>query len=427
MRSYNRKKTIILVVLGLGFVLVPTVAYIVNLEIGYSVKNSEYRENITLDKESLRISKASGIIHINDNWTDAKNELICTGNGTYSEPYVIEDLVIDAGGSGSGILIENSEVYFKIENNTVYNSGGSDAGIRLYYVDKGKLVDNNCSSNNFGIILDESNNNTVSGNTVNNNSYGIGLLYSCKNTISGNIASNNDGGIYLQESNSSTVSENNANNNEWNGISLWSSHNNTISGNNASYNGCGIGLSGGQLMGLSGGSNSNIISGNNASNNGCGISIAKSDNNTISGNIANNSNDGNGIHLWQSDNNTISGNIVNYNNCYYLDSWYEDTPASGIFISNCDNNRIIFNILSNNKIGISIYYSRCNIISDNSFSGNDENIRGTQEECNPLTIGIGIPIVITIVGITMFITVMIIYKRKKNRGTEIKYLKKEFD
>lgn len=45
---------------------------------------------------------------------DAKTAGICTGQGTYSDPYVIQDLVIDAGESGSCILIENSNDYFKI-------------------------------------------------------------------------------------------------------------------------------------------------------------------------------------------------------------------------------------------------------------------------------------------------------------------------
>ncbi|MFX0142160.1 MAG: hypothetical protein ACFFDN_51455 [Candidatus Hodarchaeota archaeon] len=49
----------------------------------------------------------SGKIHIDNNWTAAKSAGICTGNGTYSEPYVIDDFIIDGGGSGSCILIEN--------------------------------------------------------------------------------------------------------------------------------------------------------------------------------------------------------------------------------------------------------------------------------------------------------------------------------
>jgi len=57
---------------------------------------------------------------------------ISTGSGTYSDPHVIEDLIIDDGSSGNYIWIENSNVYFKIENFTVYNAiVWSDAGIKL--------------------------------------------------------------------------------------------------------------------------------------------------------------------------------------------------------------------------------------------------------------------------------------------------------
>ena len=61
----------------------------------------------------MNISAVSGKIHIDGNsgWDAFKAAGNCTGNGTYSMPYVIEDLVIGDGGLGSCILIENSDVY----------------------------------------------------------------------------------------------------------------------------------------------------------------------------------------------------------------------------------------------------------------------------------------------------------------------------
>ena len=296
MRLYNRKKTIILVVLGLGFVLVPTVAYIVNLEIGYSVKISEYRENITLDKESLRISKASGKIHIKYNWTDAKSALICTGNGTYSEPYIIEDLVIDAGGSGSCIWVENSYVYFRIENCTLSNSGSSypNAGIRLDNVANGRLIDNNCSSNNNGIYFDSCYDNTISGNNVSNNrNFGIDLRYSSDyNRITGNTVNENNGdGIRLYECNDNIVKNNTINYNN-RGVYIYYSDDITVTGNQINHNDeYGIYLSSNEH---------NTISGNNINHNdGHGIYFYQADNNNITGNVINN-NTGNGIHFYYS-------------------------------------------------------------------------------------------------------------------------------
>ncbi len=193
-----------------------------------------YSDDSNFDTKNLQNSALSGRIHIDNNWTAAKSAGIVTGDGIYSDPYVIEDLVIDAGDLGSGILIENSDVYFKVVNCTVYNSGirVSDAGIKFYEVAYGKLINNNASNNQNGIYLDYSNNNTISGNIANNNSFGI----------------------YLYESNDNLISGNTVNNNYHDGISLWwFSDNNHVSGNTANNNTCGIRLSE---------SHYNIVSGN---------------------------------------------------------------------------------------------------------------------------------------------------------------------
>jgi hypothetical protein len=64
-------------------------------------------------------------IHINGNWTDVKTVGICSGGGTYSDPYVIEDLIIDGGALGYYILIENSDVHFIIRNCSFTNGGSN--------------------------------------------------------------------------------------------------------------------------------------------------------------------------------------------------------------------------------------------------------------------------------------------------------------
>jgi len=192
---------------------------------------------VNLDNINLKISQISEKIHINDNsnWGEAKNAGICTGEGTYSNPYVIEDLVIFGGSSGSCILIENSSVYFRIENCTVYNSW-HNAGIQLSNVQNSLLIKNNCSENDYGIYLTSSNNNTVSENKISRNYYGIVLEDSNNNTISENDVSRNSGGIELLYSNYNTIIGNIVNNNDIDGIELLYSNYNTILGNTASYN-----------------------------------------------------------------------------------------------------------------------------------------------------------------------------------------------
>ncbi|MFX0011778.1 MAG: right-handed parallel beta-helix repeat-containing protein, partial [Candidatus Hermodarchaeota archaeon] len=151
------------------------------------LKCSESNSNGDLVSDNLQISAVSGKIHINNNWSVAKAAGICTGNGTYSDPYVIEDLEIDAEYSGSCILVENSSVYFRIENCTLYNSGYNSAGILLLNANNSQLFNNNCSSNyHYGLHLRDCNYNNITGNTVYGGYYGISLINSNNNVISGN-------------------------------------------------------------------------------------------------------------------------------------------------------------------------------------------------------------------------------------------------
>jgi len=110
MKSNANSKIIILITLGIIFALSPIINNNFNFNGGNIV-------DFPLDNKNLKISEVSGKIRINDanptmNWSVAKKDGICTGNGTYSDPYIIEDLVINGGGSGDCILIQNSDVYF---------------------------------------------------------------------------------------------------------------------------------------------------------------------------------------------------------------------------------------------------------------------------------------------------------------------------
>ncbi len=93
-------------------------------------------------KVNLRAPKTSEIwnnfsyIHIDGNWSTAAAYEWCRGDGSWGNPYVIENMTITAVGSptGSGIFINNSKNdYFIIRNVTVLNagSGSNDAGIKM--------------------------------------------------------------------------------------------------------------------------------------------------------------------------------------------------------------------------------------------------------------------------------------------------------
>ena len=203
-------------------------------------KIGKHDNNLTTINRNLKISGISGKIHINNNWSDAKTAGICTGSGTYMDPYIIRDLIINGNYSGNCIEIKNSEVYFRIENCTLYNAGtgwSSDyAGIELDHVNNGILIDNNCSINVYGIYLTDCNNNTITNNHINGNIRdGISLVSSHYNNISENtVYQNGWDGINLVGSNN-TIIKNSIKYNDKSGIDLYSD-NNIISKNNISFN-----------------------------------------------------------------------------------------------------------------------------------------------------------------------------------------------
>ena len=83
-------------------------------------------------------------------WSEAVNQLAwIQGKGTWLDPYIIKYITINGQNSSSCIEIRNSNAYFIIEDCTFYNSSSSpdNAGIYLYYVENGKLINNNCSDN----------------------------------------------------------------------------------------------------------------------------------------------------------------------------------------------------------------------------------------------------------------------------------------
>ncbi len=352
MKSITNSKIIILITLSILFTSFPIISTNLSVIIGNSSKNLEYRDDGNFENKNLKISAVSEKIHINNNWTVAKATGICTGNGSYSEPYVIEDLVIDGKGLGSAILIENSVMYFRIENCTLYNSGSytGDAGISLYNVSYGLLISNNCSSNYYGIYLELSDNNTISGNNANNNIYG---------------------GIDFWDSDNNTLSENNVNNN-YIGIDLWYSDNNILSGNtihNSSY----IGI---QLMA----STNSVLLGNVMNLMGIQIGGSQEDMATQTIDKTNLAND-KPIYYYadkvglRPSNFTNAGQIILVNcNDSIISGVSLTFVYAGITFWYCDNNTISENTINNNYIGINLGWSNNTKISGNTVNNNDYGI-----------------------------------------------------
>jgi len=349
----NSKKIIILIVLVIGFVFLPNnksdLSDVQKLSV-INPKESEsfFETNIYIDATATGVDA--------HNWTWAVSQSWCDGDGSWTTPYIIENVTIDANGSptGSGILINNSKnEYFIIRNCTIFNADDLffDSGIWLENTNNGTIINNNCSDNHMGIYLINCEGNNITENTANNNGYnGIYLDTNCvHNSIMGNIAVNNMFGIQL------------VTNCDYNNITL-----NTVT-NNDDY---GIYIN---SFGTS--CDNNIILNNTVNeNNRYGIYL-RYDNNENS--IINNSvieNIGSGIFLSACHNINVTGNYI-YSN------------IRGIYISSCDNSIITGNTLNNNlEVGIHlIANSNDNEIKNNTINRNDLGIKLDNSDYNNVT------------------------------------------
>jgi parallel beta-helix repeat protein len=397
----------------------------------------KHRTNVSLDKNNWRTSKVSGKIHIigNSGWSAARASGICTGSGNFTHPYVIEDLVIDGMSIGSGIWIENSDVFFRIENCSVTYAG--DFGIYLNNVSNGWLF-NISSSLNFleGVRLYESTNVTISDNNVNNNNDGIRLYGGINNSVSGNqVNDNNFIGVGVTQSEDTRVMGNSIDSNAI-GIDLWESNSSIVTGN--IVNGCGLRIFGnldmlfsnaldttnlvngksfyyymnetslkssnftnaGQVILVNCNNsrianlnvshcsygislyycNNNTIVTNDANSNLYGIRLEDSNNNSIYENTAN-YNFWNGIDLLRSNNNNISGNSIDHNSVgvslwksnktFISENNMRSNSFYGLWLDNSNNNTITKNEAYSNSIGIKLDWSNYNKVTDNKLIGNE--------------------------------------------------------
>ena len=410
-----RIKNISLLVVLTSILFVSFIPFNILIPRNSNDNNTKRNNTDKLEINELKPSASSGKIQVDgDNgWLALKSSSKCTGDGILSDPYIIENLEINAGGSGDAILIQNTNKYFKIQDCTLTGGSGTSlegAGIRLVNVDNGEILNNAISSNTNGIILtSDSDNIIISGNTVNNNYwFGIHLRGNCdNNVITGNTAIDNKNGIYLTETSTyNDITFNTFESNDYFSNILYDtgfgiliteySEHNLISNNQIINNVDGIMLSGdcnyndiidnsiennvGYGVVLESTSGNLLISGNNITNNGNnGIQLqVYCDNIDIIGNNIINNRDGIKT-MWASSDNTIRGNQIKDNSNFGID-------LGEMMV--CDNYRIYNNYFINNgqnarefdhTTGTSWYYGTTgNFWSDYPFTdGNGDGVGDT--------------------------------------------------
>jgi len=332
-------------------------------------------------------------INGNDNFTSANG--VTSGSGTVDDPYIIENWTIDASVT-HGIWIEDTSAYFVIRNCLVENGGGNYHGIYLNNVINGRIDNNTCLNNNYGIYIysDSDGDVTLENNTCEGNSNsGIYLSYSSLSnaTIRNNTCSNNSNGygiyIYSDYSLDNAIIENNiceSNSNYGIYIECYPLYSATLR-NNSCLNNSNYGIylySDGTYVEDQTSENA-IVENNTCSNNSnYGIYLeyygypASLSNATIRNNTCSNNSNGYGIYIYSDyslDNAIIENNICESNSNYgiYIECYplysatlnnniCRNSPGYGIYIYSGDSaeNAILeSNTCENNDDGgIYMYY-----------------------------------------------------------------------
>ena len=286
------------------------------------------------------------------------------GAGTEKVGIVVADLQIDGGAgviSDCGILFQYTD-YSTIQK--VYSRRHADYGMLIENSDFNTIEGNVCQGNTDGIRFHESNSNTISGNTCPGNDYGIRLRDTCSdNTIVGNTCIGNTDGIQLYGSSDNTITGNTCQGSSAVGINLTaSSDNNTATGNTCNGNSShGITISS---------SDGNTISGNTYQGNFHGINLTTgSIKNAITGNNCQ-GNTNRGIYLY----NACNSNDITGNNC-------QDNGWDGIYLKNCDGNTITGNICQGNGLhGIGIEGCDNGAIIGNTCTENSQAADNTYDD-----------------------------------------------
>ncbi len=354
---------------------------------------SSINENDINNKTILKQPKISSgywnnfsYIMIYNNWSTAANYDWCKGDGSWGNPYIIENMTINVQNRTSyGLyIIDSKNYYFIIRNITVYNTSSdfcNNAGITLSGTNNGTLEGNNCSLNIdvSGITISNCENITLVNNVISNNSCGIRFLGNNKKIdfFYNDIVWNDDMGIQwiLEES---SFFHNNISYNGNRGINMFSNNNYTVIYNNTFRKNGGAGISGnvnntdivenkfienGDGLKFDTGNNANITNNIFEFNTYQGLFILESDNIIIQHNRIHN-NTQNGIKIDSDCNNTII-----YNNTIKFND------EKGITVANCINTTIYNNtVLENKQDGIYAPNSANvnitkNYINNNTYKG----------------------------------------------------------
>jgi len=406
----SKIKTLIHIFLGIWIIFsIGIYSYSLYIQIDYDLTSGNFEEK---KQPSTSTVYHEPYIHIWDNWSaTAAAYPWCTGDGSWTNPYTIENVIINATNSpvcdplpssdfSPGILINSSlHDYFVLKNCTVFTSDPyKDVyGIWLFSANNGTLIDNDFSNCSTGIFLYNAQNSTIIGNIANNNyNAGINMIQSIDCSVSGNFLYNNHfDGIDLEYCERSTIYGNTIENNGV-GIESDKCNNTIISGNTLKGNSRG-------LMAFSSGISPNYnitVIGNTVEYNNIGLSIYETHNGEIKDNTIQFSNS-DGFYLDKVSNIIISNNTIFSNgyggyafglrieyseDCEISMNTMSNNSNDGMRMDYCSYIKVSNNIVDDNDQGIILYQSDYNNITDNTIRGHaGEGIELTDSNYNRVT------------------------------------------
>lgn len=245
------------------------------------------------------------------------------GNGTVEDPYRIENLFIDPDAYADNCIdIRNTRAHFIIRDCLLVNAQWwfRGAGVFLYNVRNGKIVNNTLADNVYGVRLIESSFNLIGNNTSTGQWAGVLFDSSYLNVILNNTVSANAFGVSLRESNVNTVSNNTLVANDF-GVNVERSTVNTIT-------------------------NNTFID--------CGMYITA-------------------FYLGELRQAQVAGNTVNGQPLLFLNNLVGETiqgPAGQIILINCSDVTVQDFVLTNCSVGILILFSNQSMVTNNTCTAN---------------------------------------------------------
>jgi len=389
----SKVKRLIHIFLGIWIIFsIGIYSYSLYFQIDYDIISGNLEEK---NQPSTSAVYVEPYIHIWDNWSATVTEYDwCTGDGSWANPYTIENVIIDATDSpvfdplfdnyAPGIFINSSlNDYFVIKNCIVFASDPYKDiyGIWLFSANNGTLIDNDISNCTTGIFLYDAQNSTIVGNTVDDNyNSGIDVIYGIDCSVTGNTLYNNYfEGIMLEYCERSTISGNIIENNDV-GIENNKCNNTIISGNTLKGNNRGLLASSSGILHP----NYNItVIGNTVEYNNIGLSIYLTHNGEIKDNTIQFSNS-DGFYLDEVSNIIISNNTIFSNgyggyafglrieyseDCEISMNTMSNNSNDGMRMDYCSYIKVSNNIVDDNDQGIILYQSDYNNITDNTIRG----------------------------------------------------------